>query len=98
MKSAECITGRHLLESTVGAVAEALELEEQAGKCESLAQLAVELQTLLELWQEGGGSKRFVLVFDGIDRQNDAPQTLLPALGRLAEVVSPTKEIGASGF
>ena len=30
---------------------------------------------------------RFVLVFDGIDRQRDAPHTLLPALARLSEIV-----------
>jgi hypothetical protein len=39
-----------------------------------------------------GGSEgrkgRFVLVFDGIDQQRDAPPTLLPALARLGEIVS----------
>jgi len=31
---------------------------------------------------------RFVLVFDGIDRQREAPGTLLPGLARLSEIVS----------
>jgi origin recognition complex subunit 5 len=30
---------------------------------------------------------RFVLVFDAVDRQRDAPHTLLPALARLSEIV-----------
>lgn len=30
--------------------------------------------------------RHFVLVFDAIDRQRDAPPTLLPALGRLSEI------------
>lgn len=34
-------------------------------------------------------SRQFVLVFDAIDRQKDAPPTLLPALARLSEMVSP---------
>lgn len=33
--------------------------------------------------------RQFVLVFDTIDRQKDAPPTLLPALARLSEMVSP---------
>lgn len=33
-------------------------------------------------------SRQFVLVFDAIDRQKDAPPTLLPALARLSEMVS----------
>lgn len=36
-----------------------------------------------------GGGGNFILVFDGIDKQRDAPPTLLPALGRLSEIVSP---------
>jgi len=31
---------------------------------------------------------KFVLVFDGIDKQRDAPHTLIPALARLSEIVS----------
>lgn len=33
-------------------------------------------------------SRHFVLVFDAIDRQKEAPPTLLPALARLSEIVS----------
>jgi hypothetical protein len=51
--------------------------------------LVVELGKLLESWTiaEEGGKRRFVLVFDGIDHQRDAPPTLLPALARLGEIV-----------
>ena len=35
-----------------------------------------------------GGKGRFVLVFDGVDKQRDSPPTLVPALARLGEVVS----------
>lgn len=91
VKSAECITGRHLLEQTVGAVAKAVEAEGKIGRSENLAQLVVTLQKLVEGWtaeSSEDGRHRLVLVFDGIDRQRDAPLTLLPALARLGEVVS----------
>ena len=83
VRSKECITGRHLLERTVCAVAASVDWEEGAGRCENLAQLAVLLGKMLE-----GGKGRFVLVFDGVDKQRDAPPTLVPALARLGEVVS----------
>ncbi|KAJ6440822.1 acid protease [Purpureocillium lavendulum] len=99
VNAAQCITGRHLFERIVGAVADALRLDgqseeerrrwdQQRRRCESLAQLAVALGTLLKdptrdpRW-------RFVLVLDAIDRQRDAPPTLLPALARLSELVGP---------
>lgn len=48
----------------------------------------VELGRLLESWTESEEAhKKLVLVFDGIDRQKDAPPTLLPALARLGEIV-----------
>ncbi|ELR10173.1 hypothetical protein VC83_00700 [Pseudogymnoascus destructans] len=81
VRSKECITGRHLLERTVCAVAAAVDWEEGAGRCENLAQLAVLLGKMLE-----GRKGRFVLVFDGVDKQRDAPPTLVPALARLGEV------------
>jgi len=91
VKSAECISGRHLLEQTVGAVAKAVEWEGNVGRCENLAQLVIEVGRLLEGWTgpygAGAGKKRLILVFDGIDRQRDAPPTLLPALARLGEIV-----------
>lgn len=88
VKSAECITGRHLLERSVGAVAKAVEWKGSVGRCENLAQLVVELSRLLSSWTASVDEHhRFVLVFDGIDRQRDAPPTLLPALARLGEIV-----------
>jgi origin recognition complex subunit 5 len=92
VKSAECITGRHLLEQTFGAVAKAVEWKGSMGRCDSLSQLVVELSRLLSSWttSDEDGNRRFVLVFDGIDRQRDAPPTLLPALARLGEIVRPS--------
>lgn len=101
VNAAQCITGRHLFERIVASVADALELDGPAdqpdsssvalprrqSRCETLAQLSVTLGTMLKeptrdpRW-------RFVLVLDAIDRQRDAPQTLLPALARLSETVS----------
>lgn len=64
-------------------------------KCENLAQLAVEISRLLggssrELDSNAGNNLtkgKFVLVLDGIDRQREAPPTLLPALARMGEIV-----------
>lgn len=83
VRSKECITGRHLLERAVCAASDAVDWEGGAGRCENLAQLVVLLGKMLE-----GGKGRFVLVFDGVDKQRDAPPTLVPALARLGEVVS----------
>ncbi|KAI9713364.1 MAG: hypothetical protein M1812_006642 [Candelaria pacifica] len=47
-----------------------------------MSALAVHLQELLH------EKTRLVLVFDGIDRQRDAPPTLLPTLARLGEIIS----------
>jgi origin recognition complex subunit 5 len=55
-------------------------------RCETLSQLTVELSKILKYTPRPDGF-RFVLVFDGIDRQRDAPHTLLPALARLSEIV-----------
>jgi origin recognition complex subunit 5 len=53
--------------------------------------LVVELSRLLQSWAAEADTKhRFVLVFDGVDHQRDAPPTLLPALARLGEVVRPS--------
>lgn len=96
VKSAECITARHLLERTLGHVVRALDRSDYNSRCENLAQLVVELGKLLQGHRDesaGDGSglcaqgRRFVLVFDGIDRQRDAPGTLLPALARLGEMI-----------
>lgn len=91
VKSTECITGRHLLEQTVGAVAKAVEWTRAVGRCESLAQFVVELGRLLKSRAPGTTVDmrwKFVLVFDGIDNQREAPPTLIPALARLGEIVS----------
>lgn len=84
----ECVTGRHLLERTLTAVHEALPADgldrdptSFNGRCENLGALAVHLQRLLDK------QDKFVLVFDGIDKQREAPPTLLPALARLGEMI-----------
>ncbi|GAP92880.1 putative origin recognition complex subunit 5 [Rosellinia necatrix] len=86
VKSAECVTARHLFERTVGLVGAALENGSPPSRCETLAALLAELTKLLPNTQQDPRS-RFVLVFDGIDRQRDAPPTLLPALARLSETI-----------
>lgn len=93
--STECVTARHLLETIVAKVADALHRPDAPGRCENLSQLAVELARLLGnsrngmVGNDGAHSEvsRFVLVFDAIDRQRDSPSTLLPALARLSETV-----------
>ncbi|PFH57623.1 hypothetical protein XA68_14774 [Ophiocordyceps unilateralis] len=102
VRAGQCITGRHLFESIVGAVAAALrrdiedeadddygdvEEEEDGRRCETLAQLAVSLTTMLGAAAKHRARWRFVLVLDAIDRQRDAPPTLLPALARLPEML-----------
>ncbi|KAI5923780.1 origin recognition complex subunit 5 C-terminus-domain-containing protein [Camillea tinctor] len=90
VKSAECVTARHLYERTVGLVADALKWDGATGRCENIAALTVELTKMLKYAEKEGDDKtprRFVLVFDGIDRQREAPATLLPALARLAEII-----------
>lgn len=89
VKSVECVTARHLYERVVGAVGDALQWEGRAtvGRCETVAALTVELTKMLKYDQPQERDSRFVLVFDGIDRQREAPPTLLPALARLSEIV-----------
>lgn len=87
VNSVECITARHLYESIVGKVADALAWDAAPSRCETVSQLAVELSKMLKYTARPDGF-RFILVFDGIDRQRDAPHTLLPALARLSEIVS----------
>ncbi|KAI1178184.1 origin recognition complex subunit Orc5 [Nemania sp. FL0916] len=84
--SAECVTARHLFERTVGLVGDALQNGSIPGRCETLAALTAELTKMLK-YVERDDRSRFVLVFDGIDRQRDAPPTLLPALARLSEII-----------
>lgn len=88
VNSLECVSGRHLLETTIRTVADALGLGVDAfnSRCENLAQLMFELSRMLK-YSPHPDQGHFVLVFDGIDRQRDAPPTLLPALARLSEIV-----------
>ena len=88
VRSRECITTRHLLERAISESKDALSKEHQLdldrdgdGRCESISAFIVQLQLLLE------GREKFVLVFDGIDRQREALPTLLPAIARLGEIV-----------
>ena len=91
VRSTECITGRHLLTKILWATLEALGRKSEwerfgKGRCEHVKALAVLLgEILAELSGDGG---KFVLVLDGIDKQREAPQTLLAALARLGEMVS----------
>lgn len=87
VNSVECVTGRHLFETTVRKAASALGFHGFATRCESLAQLSFELSRMLKQATQPE-SRHFVLVFDAIDRQKEAPPTLLPALARLSEAVS----------
>ncbi|CAJ0550468.1 Ff.00g103980.m01.CDS01 [Fusarium sp. VM40] len=86
VNSVQCITGRHLFESIVGQVADALQWEEIPRRCETLAQLTVEMVKMIQ-YPKRDARWRFVLVLDAIDRQRDAPPTLLPALARLSEII-----------
>jgi origin recognition complex subunit 5 len=90
INSRECITGRQLLERTLASCLDAVaEIPgsdvdvRQFLRCENLSALQVHLERLLQ------GQKRFTIVFDGIDRQREAPMTLIPALARFGEMVSP---------
>ncbi|KAJ2897621.1 Origin recognition complex subunit 5 [Zalerion maritima] len=86
VSSVECVTARHLFEHTIFQVRKVLGVESTQRRCENLLQLTVELTKMLngvqhtDFW-------RFVLVFDGIDRQREAPYTMLPALARLSEII-----------
>ncbi|KAF1952083.1 hypothetical protein CC80DRAFT_480102 [Byssothecium circinans] len=88
VNSRECITGRHLLERIVAGCLDALDQHDGGridrrpyARTENLSSLAVHLQRMLE------GRGKFVLVLDGIDRQREAPPTLMAALGRFGEMI-----------
>ena len=88
INSRECITGRHLLEQTALACREVIgKLSGPAAKstlqtrCDSLNGLVNQLEKILQ------GQPKFILVFDGIDRQKEAPSTLIPALARFGSIV-----------
>ncbi|KAL5445457.1 hypothetical protein PMIN07_004679 [Paraphaeosphaeria minitans] len=86
--SRECITGRHLLERTVASCLDALDdyydetIDRRPyARTENLSSLIVALGRMLE------GRGKFVLVLDGVDKQREAPYTLLPALARFGESI-----------
>lgn len=91
VRSQECITGRHLLERMVAASLDAVDEFDGTridrrpfARTENISALAVNLGRLLD------GRGKFILVLDGIDKQREPPPTLLPALARLGEIVSPS--------
>lgn len=86
VNSLEIVTGRHLFETTLQRVADAVGVESFTPRCENLAQLTHKLARLLK-YPPQPARRHFVLVFDSIDRQREAPPTLLPALARLSEIV-----------
>lgn len=89
IRSKECITTRHLLERTLAEVQDGLGDTARTvdGRCESISAFVVQLQRLLH------GQSKFILVFDGVDRQREAAPTLLPALARLSEIVRISQPI-----
>ncbi|KAB8212453.1 hypothetical protein BDV34DRAFT_208221 [Aspergillus parasiticus] len=91
VRSTECITGRHLLTKILWATLEALGKRDEwenygKGRCEHVSTLAVLLSECLAS-RSGKAMEKFVLVLDGIDKQREAPQTLLSALARLGEII-----------
>ncbi|KAG2412014.1 hypothetical protein HFD88_009570 [Aspergillus terreus] len=91
VRSPECITGRHLLTKILWATLEALGKQGEwekfgKGRCEHVSMLAVLLAECLGV-TSGKPVNKFILVLDGIDKQREAPHTLLSALSRLGEVI-----------
>ena len=88
IKTAECITTRHLMEKTVNTVADTLGYR-ASNRCESTSQLVNELEKMLH-WSRSqnpeAAASRHVLVFDGIDQQS-VHTPMLPALAKLGELV-----------
>ncbi|KAI2674877.1 hypothetical protein CBS147355_6691 [Penicillium roqueforti] len=91
VRSSECITGRHLLTKILWNTLEALGQKEEwetsgKGRCEHVSGLAVLLEECLAAIPVQTLGK-FVLVLDEIDRQREAPHTLLSALARLGDII-----------
>ncbi|KAG9242183.1 origin recognition complex subunit 5 C-terminus-domain-containing protein [Calycina marina] len=87
IRTAECITPRHLVEKTVRAVADVVGYK-ASNRCESTSQMVNELEKMA-FWmqsQHSYPSSRLVLAFDGIDRQS-MHTAALPALAKLAELI-----------
>ncbi|KAL2821745.1 hypothetical protein BDW59DRAFT_174097 [Aspergillus cavernicola] len=91
VRSPECVTGRHLLTKILWGILDALGRRDEweqfgKGRCEHVSSLAVLLGECLAS-NTGRAIEKFVLVLDGIDKQREAPPTLLSALARLGEVI-----------
>jgi origin recognition complex subunit 5 len=89
INSRECITGRHLLEQTTLTCRDVIGKRSGSDskpvaqvRCDSLNGLVNQLEKILH------GQPRLILVFDGIDRQREAPPTLMTALARFGSIVS----------
>ena len=88
--SRECITARHLLEQAATRCWTMMRemtapnaLGSSQPRCDSVNSLCTILEKLLQ------SVPKFVLVFDGIDRQREATSTLIPGLARLGSMVRP---------
>jgi origin recognition complex subunit 5 len=88
VSSRECITSRHLLEQAATKCWNAVRSSHGSSngavsqpRCDSVNSLANHLEKLLAL------VPKFVLVFDGIDRQKEATPILFPGLARLGDIV-----------
>ncbi|KAL4780839.1 hypothetical protein BJX76DRAFT_350662 [Aspergillus varians] len=91
IRSPECITGRHLLTKILWGILNALGRKDEwerfgKGRCEHVSSLAVLLGECLAS-NAGKTVGKFVLVLDRIDKQREAPPTLLSALARLGEMI-----------
>ncbi|KAJ5115277.1 hypothetical protein NUU61_001036 [Penicillium alfredii] len=91
VRSTECITARHLLTKILWGILEALGQKDEwekfgKGRCEHVSMLAVLLEECLAA-RTAEQAGKFVLVLDEIDRQREAPPTLLSALARLGEII-----------
>ncbi|KAJ5571168.1 hypothetical protein N7535_004828 [Penicillium sp. DV-2018c] len=87
----ECITGRHLLTKILWKTLEALGQKEEweksgKGRCDHVSGLSVLLEECLAT-RTAQNAGNFVLVLDEIDRQREAPPTLLSALARLGDII-----------
>ncbi|RKF63534.1 Origin recognition complex subunit 5 [Erysiphe neolycopersici] len=95
VRNDECIDARQLFEYTIGSISEALDVENKTtGLLASPSDLLVQIQQLLETWVAKGKDsnyrKRFILVFDGIDKQirnGFLSQSIPAALSRIGDFV-----------
>jgi origin recognition complex subunit 5 len=86
--SRECITVRHLLEQTatkcwnkVREISQTSRVDDSQPRCDSVNNLSTQLEKVLRT------VPKFILVFDGIDRQKEATPLLIPALARFGSII-----------